>query len=174
MRSCLRFLALCLGIACAGQSLADDADDDEYTPKNWQELSVQWPAMPTDAGLLPFTASAATTNRFFVDGPSLSVGSDGVVRYVLVILTEGGARNVSFEGMRCESRERRIYATGRADGSWAKSRVERWQRIQDVPSNRHYAALFGEYFCPGGVIVGHADEARDALRRGGHPSTKHW
>jgi hypothetical protein len=95
------------------------------------------------------------------------------VRYVLLVLTPQGARNVTYEGMRCETRERRIYASGRQDGSWSKARNNEWVRIQDVYANRQHAALFLEYFCPIGNIVQDAAEARNALIHGVHPDNKH-
>ena len=165
----------CLTLCAASVGAATEEADDDYVPnKSWMEGAVSFPAAPREADLIGFDVGAATANRFFVDQATLSVGNDGVMRYVLVVVAAGGARNVSFEGMRCDSRERRIYATGRADGSWAKSRVEAWQRIRDEASKVHYAALYLNYFCPGGILVRDADEARDALRRGGHPSNQHW
>ncbi len=155
---------------CAGAYAA--AGDEDDLPKGWQEDAVTLPPSPAESAWMPFFVSAATENRFFVDGSSLSVGNDGVVRYALKVQTAGGARNVSYEGMRCDTREWRLYATGRLDGSWSPSRVKTWQRIQDVPQNRQHAALFLEYFCPDGIVVRSADEARDALRRGGHPATR--
>lgn len=146
--------------------------DEDYETRPWQELEVTLPKAPTAAEILPFFVSATTEHRYFIDGDSLTVGTDGVVRYVLVVETGGGARNVSFEGMRCVTRERRIYASGRRDGTWSKSRNNAWQRIQDNALNRHHAALFLEYFCPGGVIVRDADDAREALRRGVHPTNR--
>jgi CNP1-like family len=168
------FLAAFLCAALVRPGFAAFEDDDEVDVKGWQESSVEMPAAPQSGSMLPFYVSAATDNQFFVDGASLVVGPDGVVRYVLVIQAAGGVRNVSFEGVRCETRERRVYASGRPDGTWSRSRNDSWQRIRDVPANRHHAALFFEYFCPGGVIVGTADEARDALRRGGHPANRRW
>lgn len=120
-----------------------------------------------------FYASAATDNRFFVDASTLSVSADGVVRYVLVVVSPQGVRNVTFEGMRCETRERRIYASGRSDGSWSKARKNEWSRIEDAAANRHHAALFLEYFCPFGIVVKDAAEARNALLQGGHPDIRH-
>lgn len=146
--------------------------EEDFNDKKWQEVVVQLPAAPQQENLLPIYVSAATDNEFFIDGSTLTVAADGVVRYVLVVQTSGGARNVSFEGMRCETRERRIYASGRPDGSWSKSRNNEWRRIQDVAANRYHAALFGDYFCPEGVIVRNVDEARDALRRGRHPESR--
>ena len=143
--------------------------EEDYELKAWQEMAVQLPQAPRKEALLPFYVSAATNNDFSVDAASLSVGADGVVRYILVVETAGGARNVSFEGMRCLTRERRIYASGRLDGAWSKSRNNQWEPIHDVAANRQHAALFLEYFCPGGVIVRNAEEAINALRTGVHP-----
>lgn len=162
-------LGACL--AAPAVALGASVDEDDDGPKKWEEVAVQFPPMPRQEDLVGFFVSSTTDNRFFVDSTSLSVGGDGVVRYVLVVLTGSGTRNVSFEGMRCESRERRLYAFGRSDGNWSKSRNGQWERIREGGINRQHAALFLEYFCPGGVIVNSAEEARDALRRGGHPST---
>lgn len=148
--------------------------EEDYENKKWQELEVSLPATPKQENLLPFYVSAATSNHFFIDGSTLDVGSDGVVRYVLVVLSAEGGRNVTFEGMRCETKERRIYASGRLDGTWSKARRNEWVRIQDAYANRHHAALFLDYFCPVGVIVRNVDEARAALVRGGHRDIQQW
>lgn len=139
--------------------------DDDYEAKQWEEVEVQLPGPPVEQSLAAFYVSAASDNRFFIDPASISVGGDGVVRYTLVVVTPGGARNVSFEGMRCETREKRLYAFGRPDGSWSKSRNSQWERVREATTNRHHAALFQEYFCPDGIAVRSADEAKAALRR---------
>lgn len=162
----LRMFAVGCGLFFA--SAVGASFEEDYEAKPWQEIEVALPAAPARESLLPFYVSAATDNRFFVDAATLTVASDGVVRYVLKVVSSEGAVTVSFEGMRCETRERRMYASGRNDGSWSKSRNNQWSFIQDAASNRQYAALFVDYFCPGGVIVRDADEARRALRRGGH------
>ena len=146
--------------------------DEEYDVKQWQEMTVLMPLAPNKESLIPFYVSAATENQFFIDGATLSVGEDGVVRYVLIVETAGGARNTSFEGMRCLTRERRIYASGRLDGSWSKSRNNEWVQVRDAAANRQYAELFLEYFCPGGVIARSAEEVRDALKVGLHPDNR--
>ena len=167
----VRLLVLLFGlVALSGHALADVEED--YETKKWQEVEVQLPAAPTEATLQSFYVSAASANTFWIDLATLSVGSDGVVRYVILILAPEGGRNVTFEGMRCESFERRIYASGRRDGTWSKSRNSEWSRIKDEVANRYHAVLFLEYFCPGGVIVRNVAEAREALRRGGHPDNK--
>lgn len=141
--------------------------EDDYEAQKWAEVEVQLPAPPKQENLVSFYVSETTENRFFVDPGSISVGSDGVVRYTLVVVSSGGVRNVSFEGVRCETLEKRLYAFGHADGSWAKSRSNQWERVRDIGRNRHHAALIKEFFCPDGGIVRNADEARERLRRGG-------
>lgn len=148
-----------------------ERDEDDF-PRQWQELEVQFPKAPVRENLLPLYVSAASDNKFYIDGSSLSVGADQVIRYVMVVETPGGAHNVTFEGMRCESRSRRIYGAGRLDGSWSKARNSDWVRILDAYANRQHAALFLEYFCPFGNSVRTAAEARDALVRGGHPDVR--
>ena len=169
----LRWFALLLVVfLLQGRAQADSEED--YETKQWQEIDVPLPVGPAEERLQSFYVSMVTDNKFFIDLATLSVGSDGVVRYVLVIVTPSGARNITFEGMRCETRENRIYASGRRDGTWSKSRNSEWSRIKDVHANRHHAVLFLEYFCPVGVIVRDATEAKEALRRGQHPDNKMW
>lgn len=163
--------ALLLALTLSASSAFADFEED-YESKGWRELEFQLPEAPKQESLLPFYVSAATDNRFFVDGATLSVGSDGVVRYVLLVLSPQGGRNLTFEGMRCETRERRIYASGRADGTWSKARKNEWVRIQDLPSKQHHAVLFLEYFCPFGILVRDAAEARKALVQGVHPDNR--
>lgn len=141
--------------------------EEDYVRPNWAEGEFVLPAAPKPASLVPFYVSASTENRFFVDAQSLTVGSDGVVRYVLVVLASQGARNVTFEGMRCETRERRVYATGRLDGSWSPARNKEWVKVSEATTNRQHAALFQDYFCPDGVIVRNAAEAKAALLKNG-------
>ena len=42
---------------------------------------------------------------------SLTVGTDGVVRYTVVVTSPAGARNVNYEGIRCDTYEWRLYAS---------------------------------------------------------------
>jgi hypothetical protein len=161
-----KFWLLLSGLAVCGSVLGEPVDD--YESKKWQEIDVQLPASPDDSTLQAFYVSAASENEFFIDLATLTVDVDGVVRYVLLVTTPEGGRNVTFEGMRCETRGHRIYASGRRDGTWSKARSDAWSRIREVYANRQHAVLFLDYFCPGGSIVRDAAEAKAALRNGGH------
>jgi len=118
-------------------------------PADWQEGEYALPAPPREAALRAFFVSSASPNRFLIDEDSLTVGDDGVVRYVLVVRTPGGAQNVTFEGIRCAGWARRIYATGRASGEWSAARGAEWRAIVDNNYDRAPAALAQDYFCDG-------------------------
>lgn len=155
----------------AGQQFYGDKKYGEYyeEEKKWIELEAKLPDFPNTRNLIEFDAGAASRNRHFIDGSTLSVGEDGVVRYAVVVKTQGGATNVSFEGIRCGVKLRKLYAFGRSDESWAKSRNPEWQPIRP---GSYQAVLSKEYFCPQNLSIFKAEEGVDALRRGGHPESK--
>ena len=137
--------------------------------KPWVEIEAQLTSYPKEENLLPLFVSAATDNRFFVDAASVSIGEDGVARYTMIVKSSAGAVNVSFEGIRCASRERRLYAFGRKEGSWSRARFAKWEPIRYQERNRHHHMLYDDFFCPGGIIVGTPQEAVDLLKRSSRP-----
>jgi hypothetical protein len=144
-------------------------DEDPDAPA-WAEEALQLPSFPLDANLREIYVSATTSHKFFIDAATLSVGKDGVVRYTLVVRTSGGATNITFEGMRCESLEFKVYATGHRNGTWVPARRSDWRPVENKPTNRHHAALSRDFFCPVGTAIYSADEGREALRLGKHPN----
>ena len=148
-------------------SSADDGFDVEFEQKSWAEIEVQLPDFPETENLIPFRVGYHFDTKFLIDGNSLSVGSDGVIRYTLLVISVSGAKNISYEGLRCETAERRVYAFGRPDKTWSKARGNQWSRLQGG-SNNHYVDLATNYFCiVGAPDIRSADDARRILRRGG-------
>ncbi len=129
--------------------------------KPWVEVAAQLPPYPKAENLIPFTVSSATANRHFIDAASISVGGDKVVRYTVVVEAAGGAKNVMFEGLRCATGERRLYAYGQSDGSWSKARNAGWEGIKLRSLLSYHKPLFEEHFCPGWISV---RDAREAVR----------
>lgn len=139
--------------------------DFEYeSDKPWVELAAQLPAYPKAENLIEFEVSSATRNRHFVDAASISVGEDNVVRYTVVIEAAGGAKNVSFEGMRCATDERRLYAYGHPDGTWSKARRSGWESIKLRSLLSYHKALYEDHFCFDDIVVKDAEEAVRYLR----------
>jgi hypothetical protein len=99
--------------------------------KPWKEESVNLPPWPADSDLIEFKLDGDPSPfRYFIDGKHLAVGSDSVVRYTLVVESSSGARNVSFEGVRCTARgEYKIYAYGVA-GKFNQVH-EGWKPVSD-------------------------------------------
>ncbi|MDR0378842.1 MAG: CNP1-like family protein [Candidatus Accumulibacter sp.] len=142
--------------------------DDEFDEKPWQEIEVTLPAFPEPENLIPLDVGAVTTGmRFLIDEKSISVDSDEVIRYSLVVISSSGARNVSFEGMRCADAERRVYAFGQADGTWSRARGNQWTRIRGNRDS-YRVVLFSDYFCAiGHRAITSAKDAIHILRQGG-------
>jgi hypothetical protein len=159
----------------AAQAMAADwarfEHDFEDESKPWQEIQAQLPASAKPDRLHSFEVSRLNRHRHYLDLASLSAGEDGVVRYTVLVRTEGGAENISYEGMRCETGERKIYAFGRPDGTWSRNKYARWDPIETRRETSYHRELFFHYFCTvdGAAnlkVIRHAIE-NGGIRRGG-------
>lgn len=164
---CKLLLAILMALpllANAGATIAEqDALDGEN--KSWEESAVNLPAPPKKENLFSFYVSPIATIDFAVDAKSVSVDKDGVVRYTLVATSRTGATNISYEGIRCQSAEKKLYAFGQSDGSWSRARRDAWDVIRESGANRQHATLALEYFCDGGSVAGKAETIVERLRR---------
>lgn len=136
-------------------------------PASAQEPSEPPVRLPPDAkgrNLHPIYVSATAEQEFLVDLDSISVEGRDLVRYLVVAVGSGGARNVSYEGIRCDPLQRRTYAYGKEDGGWAAVRDENWSPIRSTSSDRRYAALAADYFCKTDGSPKAADAIRWAIR----------
>jgi len=140
--------------------------DLDQEKKSWQELQAQIPQYPKPENLLKFDAGAGTSNAFFVDANSISIGDDGVVRYTLMVKSSGGATNVSFEGIRCDTQELKVYAFGRPSSEWSRARDTRWRRIEYREINNHHFTLYREYFCPSRKTIATQKQILQLLKYG--------
>ena len=134
------------------------------------EATIAPPAYPRDQDLIEFGLRGVTTNRFFVDGTTLSVAPDKVVRFVLVIRTPEGVNNVRFAGLRCTDKEWKDYAFGRSDHTWIVARDAQWQPVLSPRINNYQGTLYKDYFCTSGVVAsGTAGDAEKLVERLKHP-----
>jgi hypothetical protein len=170
----LSLAALLLPVALVACSSKGPNDRSDWEIKNEEKLTreegailPELPPYPEDARLIPFFVTSASEFRFYIDGGSLSVGKDRIIRYVLVARSRSGANNVSFEGLNCQTNEYIVYAIG-TQGKWV-TRTNQWRSIEVRSVDRWHNALRSEYFCPNAVAIFDTEEGLDALRRGGHP-----
>ncbi len=161
--------ALCcaVGLAVVGCTSGQDRSNWErqQEERDWRETEVRLPHYPTRADLQEFGVRGRTGFRFFIDSTSISIGTDGVVRYVLVAISPNGAENVSLEGIRCAADAYKIYATGQGEGIWLRHETD-WRPIHSVAGQPWRSVLDRGFFCPGGAAISKPGEALDALRRG--------
>ena len=144
--------------ACALAGLFTEADP------NWQEDAVEYPPPPREEDLHKFFVTAASPNAFYVDKASMSLGEDRVVRFTLVVRTPGGAENITFEGIRCATGERRLYARWRPqDEQWSPARRSEWEPLRATGYNMPRAVLAAQHFCDGPAPPRTLGDARRGL-----------
>ena len=159
------FVFTLLGSHAMAQTASRLDEDFDDSSKSWQEIALQLPKAPNLQTLLPFDVSATATQTFSVAPESVTAGADGVVRFILVAQSASGARNISYEGLRCASLEYKLYAFGHEDGSWTRSRRDGWTPISGGMANREHAALADGYFCDGHAVAGSVGNMLQRLRR---------
>ena len=68
--------------------------------------------------------------------------------------------------MRCDTREQKLYALGRSDGSWVRARDPKWERIVLRDLKPHHYVLYRDFFCPSPARATPPKQALNALKRG--------
>lgn len=111
------------------------------------EGEITPPPAPLEDDLRLITLRNLTDNTVALDRKSLVVGPDEVVRYTVVVTSPKGARNVSYEGIRCDPAEWKLYALGRADGSWSNPSESEWKAVENRSYNAIRYTLARDYFC---------------------------
>ena len=167
--ACVATGALLAGCSSAGKPT--NKDDSTFTylldrKPNWVENKVDTlPPLPQDSNLLPFEVSGNTPLQFAIDRNSLTVGTDGVVRYTVVVTSPSGARNVNYEGIRCDTYEWRLYAGLNADhDGWDTTVANGFSRIENGELNAYHAALYQDYLCVNKIPTGNAKQIVENIR----------
>lgn len=142
------FVAMWYGTA------ASAADSFDYDPKfdpnavtQWREGGVTLPAYPEERDLVSVPLSPVDTFRLYLDRNSLALGGDRVLRVTAVLESPTGARNVFYDGFRCETREYKTYALGSSARQWRQQAAAQWRFI--VPQGHHdfRFQLYKQHLC---------------------------
>ncbi|MCN4143655.1 MAG: CNP1-like family protein [Thiohalomonas sp.] len=118
----------------------------------WKEGSNAIPAYPGNSDLLEVTGPPAYQNyQYLIDGKSLTIGADGVVRYVIVIRSSSGADNAMLDGIRCTSGQIKNYAYGSTGMDGKKKFILKsnaaWKLFHSGGVMGYGPILAANYFC---------------------------
>jgi hypothetical protein len=132
--------ALLLAAGAAQAQLAD-------TDPDWRESEAPPPPALRTEGLIPLEI-ARSSLRYGVDPQSIALGSDRIVRYVVVATGTGGALNGLYEGLRCKTGEVKVYARYRPGSGWSRVQDAQWRSVHE-PQARHSLAIARNGACMG-------------------------
>lgn len=136
-------LPLVLAVSAAHAQLAP-------VDPEWREAEAPPPPAFKQGGLIPLEMPRSAL-RFGVDPASVSLGSDGIVRYVVVAASATGAVNGLYEGIRCDTAEFKVYARYNAGSGWTVAKESRWRPLHDAQTSSHSLVIART-----GACVGHA------------------
>lgn len=123
----------------------------------WKEQAFELPAYPDGQHYVSVPLQIAGSRlEMSIDEPSLVIGEDGVVRYVMLLRAPSGSENLFYEGIRCSTREWRTYAYGDSAGTWRTVEGGEWAPIRNLGVERYRERLYRYYLC---------DPAMGTLRR---------
>jgi hypothetical protein len=154
------------------------AEPNFYSPLDWQEAAIPPPPAFSTARSIVFEVSKGSDLRYGLVPETLSVGSDGVIRFVWVAQSRGGAVNVLYEGVRCLTREMRTYARWtpqqtppptpftHENGEWRIVENSQWIGFMNHPQARPAWMLARIALCEGSTVAGSTQQMLRDLRLG--------
>lgn len=155
-RLVLALLAALMAVTVAIPALA--ADDE------WQEAEAPPPPAWHKNGLIAIEMPIRTSLNFGVDPTTLTIGPDGVVRYVMVAYNPTGSVNAMYEGLHCDTGEVKAYARASEPGQWNKVATPVWRELDVTQSaTRHALAFARQGACDGNAPGGRT--AAELIRR---------
>jgi hypothetical protein len=128
--------------ACAAHAQLVQQDPD------WRETQAPPPPAVKLDGLIPLEIPGSNL-RFGVAPASVTVGSDGIVRYVVVATSTTGTVNAIYEGIRCNTGEYKVYARHNPDSGWTPTKDSPWRSLHEQPMSRHSLLIARSGACMG-------------------------
>lgn len=118
-----------------------------FNPPDWVEATAPAPpAFATDQ-LIPIDMPNYVTLDVGIDPATVSVGTDGVVRYVVVMRNASGSTSAAYEGIRCTTDEVKTYARTNSGDEWVSIGAQRWRSITDNLPSKHAFAIARQGAC---------------------------
>ena len=139
-----REVAAAMLLCCAAGAWAQLATPDP----DWKESGAP-PAPAFDVKrMLPLDMPRSGLS-FGIDPATVSLGADGVARYVVIATSPSGAVNAIYEGIRCSASQVRIYAQYNPASGWVTQPDSAWQSLQELKNSRHSQVIARTAVCLG-------------------------
>ena len=132
--------------------------------KVWLETVTVPPAKFSTEELFTFEVFKASSLAYGIDPGTLTVGEDGVVRYVMVARSSSGALNVLYQGIRCATAETKTYGRLSDKGAWNTSTEAPWQELSFRGATRPAMILARQGICEGRTVTGNAQKILATLK----------
>jgi hypothetical protein len=166
-------LAAPLPARAQGQGIAGSFEGD-FENRPWSEVAAHMPKFPDPSDLMEIHVAGEQDTKFLIDLASVDLGSDAIIRYTLLTRSSSGAESLNYEGMRCSSMERKVYAFGRSNRSWDKAQNAKWRDIVLKGGvNSYHAALYLSYFCQKRMPLASRQVLIETIKKGGLPPERH-
>ena len=147
-------LAVGLSLCAAGSVWAQFAADDP----DWKESETPPPPAFSAGKLIQFEVSPTSSLVYGVDPALIRISQrDGVVRYVVVASSAGGATNVMYEGLRCSTGQVKTYARHSENGGWKSLERAEWTSLFGSAFHRHSLAFAKAGACDNKVVPDSVD-----------------
>jgi len=153
-------LVLALGVAALGSAHAQI-----FTERNDAELEAPPPPAFDADRALPISMPMYSALDFMLDPNTITIGTDGVVRYVVIARSKRGtgAVNAFYEGMRCSAASIKTYATHSGD-SWNAVTHPEWRAFREMRSS-YGVELAKQAICRGDAPRESVEDMVRALKR---------
>ncbi len=152
-----------------GQRITGSFDAD-FDDRPWPDVTARLPKFPDSSDLVEIHVEGEQSTKFLIDVASVDLASDAVIRFTMLARSASGAESLTYEGIRCSSAERKLYAFGRSNRNWEKALNAKWRDIVLIGSvNSYHAALYLSYFCQRHAPLKSRQLLVDTIKRGGFP-----
>lgn len=130
----------------AAASLAMAAAPEPADDPVWSEIEAPPPPAFSTSRLIAIDMGPNVALKFGVDPKAVSIGADGVIRYVVVASSPDGNATGLYEGIRCATGEVKTYARFN-DGKWNMAKASDWRPLMNNAAYRHSLALARQGAC---------------------------
>ena len=136
-------------LTCCGLLLWAAAAAAQQAPAQpyWVEETAPTPPTYSKDALIPIDMPSYVSLQVGIDPVTLSVGKDGVVRYVVVMRNAAGSTTAAFEGIRCTTDEVKTYARVNAADHWVILENPEWKPINGNMPSKHAFAIARQGAC---------------------------